>query len=159
VASEYKDDYATCRETHATLRMYHEDLDPDAVSRELGLAPERAFRRGEHHSRTAPHLVRRFGGWFLTSRGAVDSKDVRRHLDWLLDQLEPRSDALRRLQGAGFRMDVSCYWVSSFGHGGPALSPRLMRRLADLNLDVWFDVYLSEAEAEEGEAPGEPLGG
>jgi hypothetical protein len=86
-------------------------------------------------------------GWFLTSKFAVVSRDTRRHLDWLLDHLAGREDALKLLQSEGCRMDICCFWASASGHGGPTLSPHQLKRLAALDLEIWFDVYLSSEEA------------
>ncbi len=38
-------------------------------------------------------------------------------------------------------MDIFCYWLSADGHGGPILSPAMMRRLGQLELEVGFDIY------------------
>ena len=43
----FNHDYATCAETHATLCIYHADLDPDAVTTLLSLEPSSCQRRGE----------------------------------------------------------------------------------------------------------------
>ena len=43
----------------------------------------------------------------------------------------------------GHRLDISCYWLSQSGHGGPTLTPDIMRRLAELVVPVWFDVYFT----------------
>ena len=45
---------------------------------------------------------------------------------------------------------ISCFWGSRCGHGGPTLSARQTRRLADLELELWFDVYF---EGDEDPAP------
>lgn len=85
-------------------------------------------------------------GWFLSTGGVVASRDVRHHLDWLLERLMPARGALVALQQcAGVRMSVVCVWWSREGHGGPTLWPEQMRGLADLNLECSFDVYLSDA--------------
>ena len=43
-------------------------------------------------------------------------------------------------------MHISCYWVSAFGHGGPVLSPDIMKRLAAFGLGVSFDFYSGDNE-------------
>lgn len=140
--TEYDDDYATCHTTDAGLRIYPGEIDPDAVTERLALAPTRWQRRGEASSRDGyPPRVAPLNGWFLSSKGEVDSRDSRRHIDWLLDRIEPRAAAIHALQALGCRMDISCFWTSQSGHGGPTIPPDQMRRLADLNLMLWFDFY------------------
>lgn len=133
----YEDEYRTCRETYATLRLV--GLSPDEITRLLDLSPTDSFVRGDVRA-AAPM---RHDGWFLTSKGAVDSKDVRRHLDWILDQLSTRRDALRVLVDRGAKIDITCYWVSARGHGGPIISAAQSKKLADLEIDVSFDVYFA----------------
>jgi hypothetical protein len=78
--------------------------------------------------------------WSLSSEGKVSSKDLRDHLDWLLNVLEGGRDGLARLQEMpDVRMNVLCVWWASEGGGGPVLWPDQMRRLAALNLECAFD--------------------
>lgn len=146
----YDDEYPTCAVTYATLWIYPGEMDPSSVTERLGIEPTGWQRRGEatqeagRRPRVAP-----INGWFLRSRGHVESRDSRRHVDWLLERLEPKADAIRSLQEAGCEMDLACYWVTRSGHGGPTIPPAQMRRLAQLNLMLWFDFYgpFDEADA------------
>jgi hypothetical protein len=134
----YDDDYATCERTYASLGIYAEGLDPAEMSSLLQLSPTESHRQGEGVHGGAP-LKRGF--WSLSSEQHVDSRDLRRHLDWLLDQIEGRANMLRTLREQGYDMTVACYWSSADGHGGPTLSPVQTRRLANLDLELWIDFY------------------
>lgn len=139
---DYDDSYPTCYETHATFRLFHEQLDPSRISERLGLEPTSQQRRGEHlHPDPRHDVPAMVGGWFLSTGTKVDSKDIRRHIDWLVEMLGPRREQLEQLREEGVHMDVHCYWGSAAGHGGPTLSAAQMEQLARLGLDVWFDVY------------------
>jgi len=113
-------------------------MDPDRVSERLGVAPTHVQRQGDL---TKSGAVIRLNGWFLSSKDQVDSRDVRRHIDFVLAQVLPVGDSLRSLLRSGVRGDISCYWVSYRGQGGPCISPRQARSLADLGLDCGFDIY------------------
>ncbi len=135
----YIDDYSTCERTWVTLCVYAEN-DPAEVSERLGIAldapgveslPKKQLRK------EGPPLSR----WFLSSKGLVTSKDSRRHIDWLLDQVLPRRQAIAALQSEGAEVCVSCFWASAQGHGGPILSKRQLARLAELGLDFDYDIY------------------
>lgn len=142
MSADYDNDYATCARTHAGLRIYHDQLDPDRVTGMLGIEPTRTQVKGQVEIRpSGREFTPPIGGWFLSTKGVVDSRDVRRHLDWILDRLVGRDEALQRLRAEGCRMDVFCYWLSAEGHGGPMLSPSIMRRLAELDLTIGFDIY------------------
>ena len=129
---EYNDEYPTCERTYATVRIL--GMPANDIGSAHGLIPTRTQSTGEG----APS---RPGGWFLTTKDAVNSRDIRRHLDWLLDRLEPRATALADLRGRGATIDIFCYWLSASGHGGPIISPSQAQRLAALDLECGFDVY------------------
>jgi Domain of unknown function (DUF4279) len=137
-------DYPTCKQTYVTLRIYPESLDPAEVTKRLRIEPTDWQRRGE--SRKPGGRPAKLHGWFLSSDGEVESRDVRLHLDWLLSRIAPQADAILGLQRDGCHMDVSCYWVSTSGHGGPSVRPAQMGELARLGLELWFDVYLGGGE-------------
>jgi Domain of unknown function (DUF4279) len=134
----YDDDYGTCARTYATLVIKH--LDPSTITERLGIEPSHSQRKGElirpYSTRIAP-----FDGWFLSTKGVVESRDSRRHIDWLLDRIAGKTREVLRMQVEGCEMDVWCYWCSARGQGGPTISPGQMRRLGELNLDLLFDIY------------------
>ena len=140
-------DYPTCAETYVTLRIFHDALEPPTISELLGITPTRSWRRGEAHG-TRQVVVFPTGAWLLSSESAIASQDSVRHLDWLLTEVEPRHGELRGLRDAGHRIDISCYWVSATGQGGPTLTPDIMRRLAKLELALWFDVYFADDDTQ-----------
>jgi hypothetical protein len=146
-------DYPTCARTFATLRVYPERIDPGEVTARLGIEPSRFHRKGDPLTKSKRPVLAKTHGWFLTTEGAVDSRDARKHLDWLLERLAPRAEAVRSLLGDGCAMDISCYWLSFSGHGGPSVRPAQMTELGRLGLELWFDVYFGGSpEAEPGAA-------
>jgi hypothetical protein len=150
----YDDAYATCARTYATLCIYPGDVDPAAITERLGVEPTTWQRRGEVARRTdGPPRAATIDGWFLESRGQVDSRDSRRHIDWLLDRMEPKAEAVRSLQEMGCRMVVSCYWLSRYGQGGPTLSAIQMKRLGELGIELWFDIYRPAEESPDEPGP------
>ena len=139
------DDYPTCEKTYVTLRLYHDSAHPTLVSAALGLEPTKKQSAGESYERRGKSRTYRLSGWFLRSEGHVESYDTAKHLDWLLQQLHPRLEVLKRLRSEGWRMDIACLWDSHSGHGGPTLSPELLRRLAAVDIELWFDIYFHGA--------------
>jgi len=79
----YDDAYATCESTFAWLRVMSEDLRPDSVTSLLDITPTHTQVRGKL---SGPKSTRKhkYSGWFLESEVHVESRDARRHLDWLL---------------------------------------------------------------------------
>jgi hypothetical protein len=141
-----EDEYPTCAQTFVTLRIYPERLDPTEVTARLGIEPSSWQRRGEDQNPGSKRpLPARLSGWFLSSEGAIDSRDCRPHLDWLLAKIGTKAAVIQTLLADGCRMDVSCFWLSRSGHGGPTVTPLQMGELARLGLDLWFDVYFASS--------------
>jgi hypothetical protein len=133
----YDDRYDTCAETFATLRVY--DVDPERVTSLLGVEPSSSQVGGSSIVRAGRFASRH--GWFLTTKGRSQSLDARRHIDEVLAPLAGKDGALAELRAMGAQIDVSCYWRSAQGQGGPTLSPKQSSMLGSLGLDLWFDVY------------------
>lgn len=142
-AHEYDDNWATCARTYASLRIFKSDLDPNAVEKLLGLEATDSYRTGDRVGSQGGHRTN--GAWILSTESTVVSKDLRRHIDWLLDRIDPRAMEFDELAGTGVEADIFCYWESATGHGGPGLSPPQMERLVRRNLPVGVDVYFPES--------------
>jgi hypothetical protein len=140
-----KSDYPTCHCTYATLRIYHESARPAVVSRSLGIRPSSVQMKGQPWKRYGTSRVYPISGWFLTSKSQLESYDSTKHILWLLTKVEKKKTRLERLKATGWWMDISVYWDSAWGHGGPTLSPNLLTVLAKLNIEIWFDIYFSGA--------------
>ena len=138
---EYHDDYATCHSTYATLCIYPPETgDPAALSEKLGLRPSRTQVHGEEvHGK----LKNWPSAWFLGTQGKVETNELRRHIDWLLEQVEDKAEVIQTIQAEGAEVHLSCFWVSAFGHGGPMLDPHILKRLARLNIGISFDIYFA----------------
>ncbi|MFO1379297.1 MAG: DUF4279 domain-containing protein [Chitinivorax sp.] len=135
---DYIDDYSACESTYATLRIYPGDINPVEITKRMGIEPSKL---------SMANISRRsINGWFLSTKGHVESKDSRRHIDWLLNKIEPVTLQILELQKNGARMDICCFWVSATGNGGPIISSKQMKRLLPLGLDVWWDVWFSASD-------------
>lgn len=134
--------YGTCDRTCVDLRIYPSELRHEDISTLLGIQPTEMQNKGDEIP-TARGTIRvaKVTLWLLSSEGSVSSKDVRAHLDWLLDRLANSHEGLRDLQELHpVKMSVCCIWWSRSGHGGPTLWPEQMRELADLNLECSFEI-------------------
>lgn len=142
VFEPYDDDYPTCARTYCSLSIHHDERDPEPITALLGLQPTRTQTKGRTVTRpggkvfTPPVSL-----WTVSTKGVVDSRDFRRHLDWLLDRLVGKDDALAVLRSDGHRAVVWCYWATAEGHGGPMVPAAMMRRLGQLEIELWFDFY------------------
>lgn len=134
-------DYPTCEQTYGTLCILGADMDPHEITSLLGIQPSESQIAGQSRASRSGPIVHKLSGWFLSTKEHVNSKDSRDHIDWILNHLVGKDNAITEIHQRGWDACLSIYWVSLSGHGGPTLSPPQMRRLADLGLEIWFDCY------------------
>lgn len=137
----YDDDFPTCRKTFSTLRIFSDTLQPEFISTTLGITPTDKFVKGDLHGNG--RFSRKFNGWLLSSEHAIDSKDSRKHVNWLVSVVANRETELKTLREMGAEIDISCLWISS-GQGGPIMSPLQMKELCRLELEIWWDIYFEK---------------
>lgn len=137
----YDDDYATCKSTFATLRIFSDVVLPTDITTRLQLDPTECFKKGD--AMGSRGTSRKFNGWFLSSESFVNSRDTRRHIDWILAKIKTKTTEILTLHTDGAEIDISCAWVST-GQGGPVISPPQMSLLSALNIEVWWDVYFDQ---------------
>jgi len=141
-AEGYSDDYATCESCMASLLIHSEEIGEADITSILGFAPTEARAKGEPFSVRPGAAKAKWHVWIYRTTGLVPSFDIRRHVDHILEKLSARPQALHELRRhSGVRSRISCFWVSRYGDGGPVLSPRQMRTLADFDLPLSFDFY------------------
>ena len=144
--TEVSSDYPSCKECYATLVIYPRLLHPEVISEMLGITPTRQNVLGEKitNSQGRTREIEK-SGWFLSTENIVFSKDLRDHLDWLLNKIEPSCNVIEKLQcGNEAIMAISCVWHSLVGHGGPVLWPEQMKRMSDLNMEFGLDLLYFE---------------
>jgi hypothetical protein len=141
----YTDDYPTCAEAYATLRLYHSEARPEAVSSALGIEPSDVQHAGDTYQGSGRIRTKKLSGWFLSSEADVSSFDLSKHIQYILGRLSGKEQIIARLIGEGWRADIACMWDSAYGHGGQTLPPDLLRRLGEVGVEVWFDVYFHGA--------------
>jgi hypothetical protein len=143
----YDDNYGTCKKTSTCFRIMHPDLDLAAISQQLDLIPAWTRQKGQlYGKRKTPH---RISIWALDTESIITSRDTRRHLDWLLDQLEPKTAVLAQFRGHGYEMDLYCMWYGLGGTGGPMLSLYQMARMAALQLTIGFEFWHEDEDEDE----------
>ncbi len=117
-------------------------LNPKAVTDYFLIEPSRSFSRGDIrlNDKKWPH-----GYWELESSRFVQSEDLIKHLEWLINQVESVKPKFAYLmKNEDIEAIISCFWIMSSGHGAILLSNSLLRRIADLNIDLELDIHGSE---------------
>ena len=132
-------DYPTCHECSASFCIISPIGDPYDWTTKLAINPDRVHRKGDVFTNAiGKQRSQKLNGWFLESEGFVKSKDLRDHLDYVLDKLIPAREALIDMQELNeITMTISCHWWGDM-HSGPVLWPKQLKKLSQLNVEVEF---------------------
>lgn len=128
--------------SNAYLLIVHPDMDTERIARELGLAPELAFRTGD------PVILpsgRRLPGARRDTRWRYDAPAHRRRdffapIGSLLDHLAPHREFLRRIVREGGSVTISVN-LSGVSNIGDVIEPDEMRKLVDLGIGLGVEVF------------------
>jgi hypothetical protein len=136
----------------ATFRVAGDKLDPDELTKLLGIHPTLAYAKGQRYS-TGPHspdLKGRTGVWFVSTDHQVQSSRLADHIRWLLDEVEPHKTQLKRfIDQEGLHAVVTCFWHGPSGSKPPVISAQTLKSIesvpAKLEVDFGTDDELPEA--------------
>ena len=114
------------------------ELEPDEVSRLLGIKPDYSHRKGDvkKSSRSDDTLIRKNGHWSLRSK-LSDYESLEVHLCALLDRLKGKEAAIKSLaeeNEIGFGCDL---WETI----GVELPAHILRSIADFNASLGITIY------------------
>lgn len=126
------------------LRISGADLVPATITEALGLQPSTVRQLGERRSEGKVWDKALWGYNGFPSPPHNSWASLEDGLNFVLDRLEPFC-----AQVDGYKQDHDVLWwcghfQSSFD-GGPKLSARLMRRLADFGVDLYLDSYFGDS--------------
>jgi Domain of unknown function (DUF4279) len=130
------------------LRLFG-TMDPDVVTAETGLQPCDVQRAEIDQEGKMLQKSR----WAYNGRGQSGSYEwdtLEEGLEFVLERVSSSVDIFKRY-GANQLVTWWCGHFQSSFDGGPILSPRLLKRLADFGADLFIDNYFSR---EEGTAIG-----
>jgi hypothetical protein len=137
------------RWSHATLRVFSETLSHEDIGAMLGLKASRTYARGEPVSNRVTSRKRREWVWLFESQ-LPTSLDLDEHLKWLLDVIEAKLPVLKTLS-ANCRIDLFCGFGSESGQGGITLDSVILKRIANLGVNLSVDLYPSGSDKTKGD--------
>jgi hypothetical protein len=130
----------SCLETYATLRIFSQSLSPERIETLLGV-PATSRLPIDPGSK---YLNRQeWNLWRWSTESIVESRDNLKHLHAIIERLDGKAEQLAGLRAKGCQTDIFCYWVSS-GQGGPYLDATTSSALAELGLDISWDMYFGD---------------
>ena len=130
------------------LRISGAQLVPEDITQSLGVAPSLAREVGE---RKSEGRIWQEGLWAYNGLPADAQTcwgSLEEGLTFLLDRLEPLSTQIQSYK-QNYDLVIWCGHFQSSFDGGPTLSPKLMRRLADFGVDLYIDNYYSDSKQDD----------
>jgi len=137
-----------CRSPNITIdtcfRVMGESLDPDHISKELGITPTYSHRKGDTHiSPAGRRFSNRSEGIWIFEPTAESHCSVEVQLHSLADALKDKRQSLDNFRVEGLRMD---FLVGITGMSEPiafSIDERLLSKIAGLGIPLEFDLYPS----------------
>lgn len=129
-------------------------LDPDAVTRAVGVRPDYEHHVGDERRNVGGCVlgVHADGAWRLEARVAGDEltrKDVDAHVRSLLAILRPHAPVLRAWAEQGEALFDVMWQSSNLAAGtGPVFAPDCVQGIAELGAALGLDVYVIDEASE-----------
>ncbi len=133
-----------------TLIILHDDIDPDVVTRELEMLPDKEWRKGEVHSfmRNDGEIIQfedeyKWSGWKRFIDPDYENKPLEDQLEIWCDALNDRKQAISRLKS------FDCYctldiFVTTDKTASIVIDEKLQNRLSSLGLDLRVSFWAME---------------
>lgn len=130
------------------LRISGSELVPATITQALGLEPSTIREVGERRSERRVWNKALWGYNGFPSDTPSYWASLEEGLTFLLDRLEPLQSQIDNYKQNHDVVFWCGHFQSSFD-GGPTLSARLMRRLADFGVDLYIDNYFADSDPPE----------
>jgi hypothetical protein len=131
-----------CRATYAVFQLHGNDVDPNALTRVLGISPSYGCTKAAVSPFEGFPASDPTGVWAVSSEGKLFSTNLERHLLFLMDVLEPvRAKILQTVEAHRATARFFCPWWTVSGQGGPVLSPQILARISDLQASLRIDYH------------------
>lgn len=121
-------------DTEISFTIRSDDLEPEDISQRLGLTPTDSISAKETYQHTSRYFESpsMYGVWRLGSGSTNNHRDLERHADFILEQLEPKREQIDALlQDTSYKISI---WISCQDppYGWLAMTSDRLWRLATL---------------------------
>lgn len=123
-----------------SLRVWHPEIQSDAISRGLGLLPKVSYTAGDKRVTPKGAPLAGFRGETYWTHECSAGASFEVAVEEVTAQLVGKAEFLRHLKETGGRLEYFIGWFSD-SNSGFVLDHDLLKKLADLNINLAFDVY------------------
>ena len=123
------------------LRVSSDNLEPNDITRTLGITPTQVRKKGERRSQGSVWGENVWSYEVFPEEGE-SWPDLENGLNKLLSVIKPVQSQLRSYS-SGSNIYIWCGHFTSSFDGGPTLSPALLRSLGESGITLMLDTYPS----------------
>jgi hypothetical protein len=129
-----------------SLLITGRDLDPDLVSKTLGIRPSQSWRRGDTIGSSSSPAKAKNGGWKKFVAVAKRNAYLESQLSWWASTLRSKVKAIRKVNALGYNCRLSIF-AASDATVSVVVPVSLQRALASLGLPWELSVSLAHEDA------------
>jgi hypothetical protein len=124
----------------AALCIYGISLNPDEITRRMGIKPTESFAKGTiFKSRSGKKGLASRGTWILDSDKHINSQDLTDHIRWVLSEIPKHIHRIDRFPGVDDTRLICFYFANKIG--GFEMPNDVLIRLEELGLKFQLDIY------------------
>lgn len=129
-------------EFKVSLRLRHPKMNPDVISSELSLSSQFMYMARQRRKTPKGNLLSGFNkdSYWTCEMEYARGEGLADGLRASLSKLEKKSSFLKKFRATGGHAEFFIGWFVN-SNCGEVLDSDLLRRLADLKIDLSFDVY------------------
>jgi hypothetical protein len=128
------------RKYYVSLVVYDFNCDPEEITKQLGLRPSFAGRKGAMRELKPGHSIRLLNDTWELESGMNPSSDIEPQIVSILNQLDAAGGAVKVITSRyESNLKIGAYYPSS--NAGIYLSKETIKRLGNYNLSIDLDQY------------------
>jgi hypothetical protein len=126
-----------------SLRLRHPSMDPEAISTALGETPRFSWKAGDRRRTPAGQVLEGLNDTTYWCSESIDGDgfELVYTIGSNLESLESHRSFLTDFCSTGGELEYFIGWYTDGRNTGETFDSDLLRRLADLQIDLAFDVY------------------
>ena len=93
-----------------SIYVSHETLDPQAISAQLGVTADKAFKKGDLHQVNGKAIGYPHGVWAVESLQHVHSDSLEDHLKFIAEFARQKAPVLKAISASGYPVRARIYW-------------------------------------------------
>ena len=141
--TRFKEENMNCEETHVVFRIMDDELNIAELTKSLNLKPDFYAIKGQCIPGNNRGVLAKKNIWSITSEG-LKTTSLENHIWHIVSQLNGRESVINQLKNDGVTVELSCFWMSATGQGGPIISNKALQTMSKLGLDLDFDIYFCD---------------